>query len=504
MTVNTRALLNREKVDYKVPFPINIVQFGTGVLLRGLIDYIFQLANNNGAENAVAMVKSTSAETQSFKIQDGLYTIVSSGLSEDLNQIIDSTLISCIQEILSAENDWAKLEALFTSDSLSLVVSNVTEAGLVYDPRVKNSIPVGYPAKLTHLLHKRYTGFGGDPAKGLIIIPTELIVDNGKILYEFVRQHSHEMGFPDDFRSWLENSCFFCDSLVDRIVPGKWTDSPNFTLPYIDDLAIATEPYYLWAVKGNEYINDYFIKYSGIPGFVVTEDLTPYREQKLRLLNGCHTLLSPIAYALGCKTVEEMINNPILYSFFIKVVETEILPTLKTISPTATEFYKHMTSRWKNPSIKHELKSILAQSVTKMQIRNGDTFIRFYEEFEYLPPFLTFGFAIFIRVYQPKVMEKNTYLSEADAFPVIEFNDQKADALYSYWHKLKDAGAEEIKTGISDLLHDKSIFGHKFVSLPGFTDQIISHYKDIEEHGLESCILHQLNLKARNDQYFHS
>lgn len=500
MTVKQRALLNREYVDYKVQFPINIVQFGTGVLLRGLVDYIFQLANNNGAENAVAMVKSTSAETQSFKAQDGLYTIVSSGLNADLNQSTDSTLIRCIQDILSAENEWAKLEAVFTSDSLSLVVSNVTEAGLIYDPKIKNSVPVGYPAKLTHLLYKRYLAFGGDPAKGLIIIPTELLVDNGKILYQFVQQHSYEMGYADDFRSWLENSCFFCDSLVDRIVPGKWTDNPNFTLPYIDNLAVATEPYYLWAVKGNHFVNEYFNKYKGIKGFVVTEDLTPYREQKLRLLNGCHTLLTPIAYALGCKTVEEMINSPILYSFFIQVVETEILPTLKNISPTAAEFYKHMTSRWKNPSIKHELKSILAQSVTKMQIRNGDTFIRFYEEFEYLPPFLTFGFAIFLRVYQPKVIDKNTYLSEGNPFPLIEFNDQKAEALYSYWHKMTHADQNAIKACIADLLSDKTIFDHKFVSLPGFTDKIISHYLDIEKNGLESCILHQLNLKARNDQ----
>lgn len=492
MTVQNKPVLHRESSDDKSQLPINIVQFGTGVLLRGLVDYIFQEANKKGAENAIAMVKSTSSDTKAFKDQDCLFTVISSGLDEELNEITKSTLVDCVHEVLSAELEWPKIEFLFTTDSLSIAVSNVTEAGFTYNPGIKSGIPEGYPAKLTYLLHKRYGHFNGDPNKGMIIIPTELVVENGRVLYQLVCRHSVDFGYDDGFRAWVRDCCHFCDSLVDRIVPGKWKESQNYTLPYIDNLAIATEPYYLWAIQGNADVQEYFSLYEGIPGFIVTNDLTSYREQKLRLLNGCHTLFSPIAYALGCKTVEEMMNHDLIISMFKKTVEFEILPTLKTISPTASSFYKHMISRWKNPYIKHELKSILSQSITKMQTRNGDTFVRFYKEFGYLPPFLTFGFAIFLRVYQPKVMVQNKYFSDKTQFPEFEFNDQKESELYSHWQGLSDLNPQNAKTRIEGLLQNKSIFNHDFVSLPGFSDQVTLHYLDIEEKGLKSTILHHL------------
>lgn len=463
-------------------YPVKIAQFGTGVLVRGLIDYLIQQLNEqNGFNGSIAMIKSTSPDISEFTAQNGVYTVIASGLDSTKKKSIHPTLINCIQEIYSAENHWEYIERVFTSENLEIVVSNVTEAGLSFiDPGKEKTN--NYPFNLTKLLYKR---FGSHIRKQLFIIPTELIVGNGALLRTLVNRHAELLNLPKEFYTWLNESCTFCDSLVDRIVPGKWKDNEEYTLPYQDSLAISTEPYHLWAIQGGKDLVSVLNYTNSLPGLVVSEDIEPFREQKLRLLNGVHTIMTPIAYALGCKTVEEMMYHPLMYDLFITVCEKEILPTLEGISPDAPAFYNQMELRWKNPFIRHELKSILVQSLSKWPARNGQTMIRYYTKNGSLAPAMTFGLAAFLSIYRPSTLDENRFYSSDEKYPLIEFNDQKISYLFEHWSSSEHQNTPKI---IDSILDDKRIIDHTFTFLPDLKRSLVHWMKKIDQEGLENSL----------------
>lgn len=467
---------------------IKVVQFGTGVLLRGLVDYIFQKAIYQGLyHGSIAMVKSTSSDVSVFKVQDNLYTVVETGLDQNMQPVVAKTIISCIKEVWSAELDWDALKALFCSASLEVVVSNTTEVGLAYDADGNSQkIPTSFPGKLARLLNARY--LAGLEDSSLVIIPTELIVGNGELLHQLVVRHSEAMGFGESFLSWLESSCSFCDSLVDRIVPGAFKADPNhetLSLSYVDYLAIQTEPYHLWAIQGGERLKSAFPFYTSMQGLVITEDINAFREQKLRLLNGTHTIMASMAFGHGCHTVEDMMHDARLRTFMDNVCEEEILPTLLSIAPDAGAFYQQMKSRWANPFIRHEWKSILTQTTTKMQARNGETIMRYYTQFLKLPPLLTFGFAYYLYLFRPNAYRGGKYYAVHHSDLEFEIIDQKAPALYNHWVPYFAGSGISVGATIKAILQDKQLFDHAFIELPGFIDQVQNMYQEIIMNSLD-------------------
>lgn len=473
--------------------PVKVVQFGTGVLLRGLIDFIFQKANDQGYyDGNIAMVKSTSNDISEFEAQDGIYTVVETGLNQNLETSIQSTLINCVNPVWGAKEHREELLALFASPQLELVVSNTTEIGLVYhQENVLNGIPTSFPANLTSLLYHRFITLKDLPSSGLKIIPTELFIDNGRLLKSLVQTHARANQLPLSFFEWLDNRCEFCDSLVDRIVPGKLkSGAKGFDLPYQDKLAIQTEPYFLWAIQSNSLDA---LGFAGqIPGLTVTPDIQPYREQKLRLLNGGHTILSPLAYMLGCRTVEEMMHDNHLNSFLSQLCESEIIPTLEHLAPQAEVFYRDMKTRWLNPYMDHALQIILAQTTTKMQSRNGESFIRYFEANQELPPFLSFGFAAYLFLFKPRVFRNNQYFSNDLQGNEFEIVDSKAGILFQHWFPYFK-GTQSIGEIIPPLLADEQIFSHPFVSLPGFKEKISELIQVFEKTGILQPLLTLLN-----------
>lgn len=474
--------------------PVKVVQFGTGVLLRGLVDFIFQKANDQGdLVGQIAMVRSTSSDISEFEAQDGIYTVVETGLNELQEISIHSTLVHCVNPVWSAEDDQLKLIDLFASPFLKIAVSNTTEMGLSYrEEPVLHGNPKNFPANLTALLYHRYQTLGDSLSTGLVVIPTELIAENGQLLKRLVKQHAGDHALSIRFIQWLDEACNFCDSLVDRIVPGKFNNGANgWDLPYEDNLAIQTEPYFLWAIQSNSVIPELDFKHS-IPGLVITPDIQPYREQKLRLLNGGHTIVSPLAYLLGCRTVEQLMMHEQLNSFVCRVCETEIIPTLESLAPQAKEFYQHMKRRWSNPFIKHALTNILGQTTTKMQLRNGENMIRYYAAKSELPPLLSFGFAAYIFMFRPRILRFDQYYMLDPEGDEVEINDSKAEGLYHHWKPYFN-GEKTMAETITVLLNDHRIFDHPFVLLPGFKEKITTLVQSFELTGLQKPLLTILN-----------
>jgi tagaturonate reductase len=443
--------------------PEKVLQFGTGVLLRGLTDFLIDQANKQGIfEGRVVVVKSTGSEASNFSEQDNLYTIYEKGISN--GKIIENTLVNAaISRVLAAPTQWESILACAENPNLTIIVSNTTEVGLQYvkEPLFEG-VPSSYPAKLTAFLYERFS----KGQSGMTIVATELIVDNGKVLKQFVLQHCTDHQLSDTFVNWLETECDFCSSLVDRIVPGSYQDAH---CPYEDTLAIQCEPFLLWAVEGGSRVKERLSFAQHDSRLIIAEDITPFREQKLRLLNGGHTISVPLAYLKGARTVHEMMSLPAMNEFVSKVLLQEILPTLTNIAPQAEAFAHETLSRFSNPFIQHKLLSITWQSTSKMQARNALTIERYHQQFDTLPPLMCRGFAAYLRFSKITKAENGKFEgtdNDGNQYPIV---DDKAPMLKKHWDEFN---GNNLATIVENILSDETLFSSSLKNIPLFTATI--------------------------------
>ena len=274
--------------------PEKVLQFGTGVLLRGLPDYFIDKANCQGIFNGrVVVVKSTDSDSTEFDKQDGLYTICIRGI-ENRKTIQENVISASISRVLSAKSDWKRILECAHNPEMKIIISNTTEVGIqLVQDNITSEPPVSFPGKLLAFLYERFKAFNGSAASGMVIIPTELITDNGSKLESIVLELAHRNNIDFKFIEWLENHNSFCNSLVDRIVPGKPNDEETkrleITLGYKDELLTMSEVFRLWAIEGDEKIKETLSFGKTDKGIVIVPDITLFKELKLRLLNGTHT-----------------------------------------------------------------------------------------------------------------------------------------------------------------------------------------------------------------------
>src|SRR5690606_30973708 len=260
--------------------------------------------------------------------------------------------------------------ALAENDELEFITSNTTEAGIAYRPedRLADAPPKSFPGKLTALLHKRFE-LG---KKGFTIIPCELIDRNGEKLKEIVLQYANDWQLGDAFIQWLERENTFCCSLVDRIVPGYPRDKAQALaeeLGYQDHLMVTAEPFLFWVIEGPASLSERLPLAKAGLNVVVTDDMTPYRERKVHLLNGPHTAMVPLALLAGLETVEDVMNDA-AYSVFVKrLIEDELIPMLDLPKEELQSYAEAVQERFKNPFIRHELTSISLNSISKFKTR---------------------------------------------------------------------------------------------------------------------------------------
>src|SRR5258706_10632498 len=310
--------------------PEKVLQFGTGVLLRGLPDYFIDKANRKKIfSGRIVVVKSTSGgDINPCTKQDGLYTICVRGV-ENENNIIENIISSSISRVLSAKDEWDKVLQCASNADLQIIISNTTEVGIqLIREDIRQSPPSSFPAKLLAFLYERFKVFNGSATSGMIIIPTELLVDNGRKLLAIVLELAYENKLEETFIEWLKNNNHFCNSLVDRIVPGKpgadKLENLQSELGYEDELLIVAEPYHLWAVEGNDEVKKILSFAIVDNGMIVTNDINRYRELKLRLLNGTHTMCCGLAHLAGFVTVIEAMKNKKFAAYVSDVMLKEI------------------------------------------------------------------------------------------------------------------------------------------------------------------------------------
>ena len=384
--------------------PERVLQFGTGALLRGLPDAFIDDANRAGFDaGRVVMVGSTgSGRTQVLGDQDGLYTLCIRGLREG-ERVDETRVIGSVSRAVAASDDWPAVLDLARSPDLALIVSNTTEVGITDDPEDRPDLdpPRSFPGKLAAVLSARAESVGYRGA-GVVVLPCELIEGNGDRLREIVLAHAERWHLDPRFAEWLDRSVTFCNTLVDRIVPGTPDDLPALydRVGYTDDLLTVAEPYRLWAIEGDADLAAR-LPLTGLDGIVVTDDLTPYRERKVRILNGGHTATVPTALLCGLSTVGAAMDDEVVGPFIRRLIRDEIVPSLDIDLAMAAAFADDVIERFANPFVDHALRDITFQQTAKLGVRVAPSVRRYREKMEEAPPLLCVGVAAFLSATRP-------------------------------------------------------------------------------------------------------
>jgi tagaturonate reductase len=361
--------------------PERVLQFGTGVLLRGLPDYFIHKANEKGIFNGkIVVVKSTTqGGIAEFSSQDNLFTHCIRGVYHGV-LVNESFINSVISRVVEAKKYWNQLIELAQNENIEVIISNTTEAGLVLDANdlLGPSAPNSFPAKLLSLLFARWQYFDGALDKGWVVLPTELVPNNADVLLNIILKLAKKYSLPEAFVQWISEANDFCNTLVDRIVPGKLNETEMHELEnklgYRDQLLISSEPFALWAIEVNKPTTLAKISFATIDDrVVVAPSIVKYRELKLRLLNGTHTFSCAVAIMAGFSTVIQAMQNKAFNHFITGLALEEIVPCVvsDTISENeAIQFANGVVERFSNPFIQHKWESIAMNFEEKMKMRN--------------------------------------------------------------------------------------------------------------------------------------
>lgn len=454
-------------------YPEKVLQFGTGVLLRGLCDYYIDKANRQGIfKGRVVLVKSTDRPgADAFTEQDGLFTHCIKGI--DNGKAIEETVVNAsISRTLTAATEWNAILELAQSADMQVIISNTTEVGIQYvanDP-ISGGSPKSFPAKLLAFLVARFNHFKGSAESGMVIVPTELIINNGDALKNIVLKLAADHQLPAAFITWLNTHNHFCNSLVDRIVPGAPDAQTNAAicadLGYSDKNLIISEVYSLWAIQGGSRVKDVLSFAKADAGVVIAEDIEIYRELKLRLLNGTHTLMCGMSYLLGFRLVKDVMANGYLSKLVMNLMLSELALAIpyKMDFKVADRFGRSVLDRFRNPFINHKLIDITVQYTTKMRMRNVPLLVNYYKEFGKAPELFAMGFAAYLQFMHAVKEENGKYFgdSNGELYPI---NCDYAGYFYEAW---KDFDLKKI-------LADTSLWGADLSALPGF-EQAVQKY----------------------------
>lgn len=493
-----------EKLSYKVlegtgyegyilkDAPEKVLQFGEGNFLRAFVDYWFDLANEkagwNGKCALVQPIKPGLA--QMINEQEGLYTLYLRG-SEKGEKVDERRVISSVSRCLNPyePDDYRALMEIAASDGLEIIVSNTTEAGIAYDPscRQDDCPPASFPAKLTQVLYHRYQA--GKP--GVIMLACELIDNNGRELQKCVNQYIGQWGLEDGFRSYVNEACTFCGSLVDRIVPGRIRDPKEIQRleevhGYEDQILDVGEVFGVWVIEGDEKLNDRLpFKKAGLMDRVfVTPDMSPYKKRKVRILNGAHTGFVLGAYLAGENIVRDCMNDEVIRGFMNKMLYDEVIPTLPLDKEDLMQFAAAVQDRFNNPFVDHELMSISLNSTSKWKARNMPSFLEYVKKKGSLPVCLTMSLAAYIAFYSndiQRLTEEGLICRRASGNEYTVSDDRWVLEFYEA-HK---ADSEEAL--VHAVLSDTRMWDQDLTAVEGLEAAVAADLKEIRTKGAKAA-----------------
>lgn len=474
--------------------PVRILQIGDGNFLRGFADWMVDVTNGAGLFNGEVVMAQPLARgvADLMNAQDCLFTVLLRGVQNG-EAVESKRIVSCVKSALNPYAQWDAMLAVAQDPSLRFVLSNTTEAGIAYadEALVEGQCPDNFPAKVTALLLARFKALGGSKESGLVFLPCELIEANGTKLQKFVLQLAAAQKLPAEFIAWVKEHNVFCNTLVDRIVPGfpaAEAEGLYAQLGYTDPLLVAAEPFLLWVIEGPAGVTQALaeelpLHKAGLE-VVWTDDLQPYRTRKVRILNGAHTASSLAAFSAGLDTVKSMTEDPVVSKYLNKVMFEEIVPFVPLPDAERRAYAETIMERFANPHIRHELISIALNSISKWQVRVLPTVKDYVAKHGKAPAGLSFSLAALLNFYDGKFAANGEYEGQraAGSYPIRDGADVLA-ILSAAWQDAADIG-KVVKT----LLADARLWGEDLTQVAGLADQTASALAQIKSLGVKAAM----------------
>ena len=480
-------ILNKAKTGKKER-PIKVVQFGEGNFLRGFVDYMIDIANEQGKfDGDIVLIKPIEfGNLDMFHKQDCQYTVSLRGNVNGEAKIINR-IVTSVADAVDTYNEYDKYMGLAEIDTLRFVVSNTTEAGIVYDDTDKFELepPKTFPGKLTKFLYHRFETFKGDMSKGLVMLPVELIDDNGIMLKKCVMQLIELWGLGDEFKKWVDEVCVFTSTLVDRIITGypRATEQEEWEkLGYEDHIMVTGEPFALWVIESAKDISKEFpLPDAGLP-VIFTDNQKPYKQRKVRILNGAHTSFVLASYLCGNDIVLESMQDELIFNFMKATIFDEVIPTLTLPKQDLIDFAEAVITRFNNPYVKHALLSISLNSVSKWRARCMPSFLGYIEKEGKLPVHLTFSLAALMAFYTGTEIRDKALIGHRDG---QEYNILDDAAVLEFFAANSSKGAREYAHAV---LSNEAFWGQDLSTLAGVEDAVASYTEEIRTLGMRKAM----------------
>lgn len=421
--------MERLKRAEKCVLKEKVLQFGEGNFLRGFVDWMIDRLNKEADWNGGVVIVQPLAGGMVDKLneQDGLYTLYLRGLQS--GERVEETRV--VESVMRGINPYENLDEYFDcakNPDLRFIVSNTTEAGIEYKPdqNADDFNNMTFPARLTLFLKARFDAKLG----GFIFLPCELIDRNGDCLKECILKYAADWGYGEEFAKWINTENHFTNTLVDRIVTGYPRDTAaemEQRYGYLDSVIDTAEIFHLWVIEGDKALAEEIPLHKIGLNVIWTDDVTPYKKRKVRILNGAHTMMVPAARLAGLETVRDAMEDELVFSFMKNGIFEEIIPTLDLPKDELVQFANDVIERFKNPFIKHYLLSIALNSVSKFKVRVLPSLLEYRNENGRNPERLVFSLAALIAFYKgdeandaPEVME---FMKNASAAEILARTD---------------------------------------------------------------------------------
>ncbi len=332
----------------------DILQFGTSRFLQAHADLFF---SESTKPRHVTVVQSSGDPTRQKRLEalanPAGYPVHIRGLV-DGREIDEVRTVTSVKRTLSTATNWTAVQA--AANEANIIISNTADNGFLprpADTEATASQDMSYPAKLYHLLAGRFHAGAGP----VLIMPTELISNNGNVLKARVLEIAKQQRASEPLLAWL-NGLPFANSLVDRIVSEP-----------LEPAGAVAEPYALWAIE----------KAPGVdapcphPCMQVVDDLETVARLKLHILNLGHTVLAEFWRNAGSPAnalVREVIHGPDGKAL-ADIWENEVLPCFASrgMRAEAERYIEVTVERFKNPFLDHRLSEIAGNHQQKIERR---------------------------------------------------------------------------------------------------------------------------------------
>lgn len=470
--------------------PERVLQFGEGNFLRAFADYWFDMANEKAGWNGKCVLVQPIAQglTQLINRQEGLYTLYLRG-RQNGEKVDAKRVISSVSRCLNPyeKQDYDAMMDVAAGEALEYIVSNTTEAGIVYDPscRLEDCPPASFPAKLTQVLLHRWRA--GRP--GVVVLSCELIDNNGKELLRCVNQYIKQWGLEEGFARWVNGDCTFCSTLVDRIVPGRIRDAAEAARledenGYRDALIDVGEVFGVWNIEGPEWLAEKLPFRAAGLNCPVVPDVTPYKKRKVRILNGAHTGFVLGAYLAGYDIVRDCMQDDVILCFMNRMLHEEVIPTLPLDRQDLEAFAAAVQDRFNNPFINHELMSITLNSTSKWRARNMPSLLEYAQTAGKLPPCLAMSFAAYIAFYSSDIQALTEQGLVCRRPKGNEYTVSDDRWVLEFYYSRRGVSDETL---VHDVMTNEKMWGQDLTLVPGFEQAAAENLRRIRTEGARAA-----------------